>query len=325
MDKGLYTEPSKITTGGWLDIWLEEYTNDIKPNTKARYGDVIRVHLKPNLGAATLQQLKTPAIQKLYNDLQRRGMSPKTIRDIHGVLHSALKQAVKLSYIRSNPSESCSLPRREKREMQVLTDEKLTAFFAAIKGHPDEHVLFTAIFTGMRMGELLGLTWDCVDFDNGTITIAKQLYQSRGESVGCYLDTPKNGKSRMMSPAVSVMDTLRARRAKQAEDRLRAGEAWDNPMNLVFTNELGRYNSRNTLRRHFNDIVAKIGAEGVRFHDLRHSYAVLSISNGDDIKTVQENLGHHTAAFTLDTYAHVTERMREDSGKRMDALIRSMQ
>lgn len=121
------------------------------------------------------------------------------------------------------------------------------------------------------------------------------------------------------------MGKLRERKAKQAADQLKAGPAWDNPWNLVFTNELGRYISHKMVRQPYKRIVAAMGRPDLRFHNLRHSYAVLSLMNGDDVKTLQENLGHHTAEFTLDTYGHVTDQMKEDSANRMDAFIKNIQ
>lgn len=120
------------------------------------------------------------------------------------------------------------------------------------------------------------------------------------------------------------MGKLKERKAKQAADQLLAGPAWDNPWNLVFTNELGRYISPKMVRKPYKRIVAALDMPDLRFHDLRHSFAVASLQNGDDIKTLQENLGHHTAAFTLDTYGHVTDQMRDDSASRMDEFIKSI-
>lgn len=122
------------------------------------------------------------------------------------------------------------------------------------------------------------------------------------------------------------MDILNRRRSKQAQQRLLAGRTWEseNPegvRNLVFANELGGNLSQNTIRTNFKELVAEMGIPGARFHDLRHSFAVASLRNGDDVKTVQETLGHATAAFTLDVYGHVTDQMKQESADRMEAFI----
>lgn len=110
---------------------------------------------------------------------------------------------------------------------------------------------------------------------------------------------------------------------RQAQWRKAAGDAWEET-GLVFTNELGHNLSSQTVYLYFKGIARQIGCPAARFHDLRHSYAVVSLQSGDDIKTVQENLGHHTAAFTLDTYAHVTQRMRQASASRMQQYINGL-
>lgn len=179
------------------------------------------------------------------------------------------------------------------------------------------------LFTGMREGEVLGLMWSCVDFEKGTILIDKQLQQEKKRG-GQYVFAPlKNDKARTITPAPWVMDLLKHHRAQQAELRLRAGPMWEDS-GLVFTNELGHHLARCTLVNAFKAVVTSIGRPDARFHDLRHSYAVAAIRSGDDIKTVQGNLGHATAAFTLDVYGHVTDQMKRESAARMESYIKDV-
>ena len=179
-----------------------------------------------------------------------------------------------------------------------------------------------AMFTGMRQGELLGLPWECVDFATGIITVKQQLQCIDGNY---FMETPKNGKKRTILPAPIVMDTLRNEMKKQQTEKARAGDLWDNHFNLVFTDALGKNLVRRTVVKHFKKIIqlAEI-SDDARFHDLRHSFAVTSLYAGDDIKTVQTNLGHATAQFTLDTYGHVTQKMRQDSANRMQQFYEQL-
>ena len=147
-------------------------------------------------------------------------------------------------------------------------------------------------------------------------------------SLNCKLDVyrivpTKNSKGRTIKPATAVMDLLKRQKAIQAEMRLKAGTAWENN-DFVFTNECGHHFDNSTIYRAFKKAAAAIGRPDARFHDLRHSYAVAAIQSGDDIKTVQSNLGHATAAFTLDVYGHVTEQMKQASSERMDNFIKSV-
>ena len=257
----MFLEPSKLTVGQWLKIWEDEYLGGAKDSTVYSYKGHIKNHIVPALGAVKLQKLNPHTVQGFYNDLQRtKGLSAKSIKNLHGVLHSALKQAVTVGYIRQNPADNAILPRCDKPEIQTLPEDALPLFLEAIAGHEFEAVLFTTVFTGMRKGEVLGLSWDCVDFERGTLFVKRQLQKKNGSSSGYVLITPKNDKPRTISPAPTVMRMLRA------------GAAWDNPDNLVFTDALGKHLIPNTVYDHCKRIVARIGYPELRFHDLRHTY-----------------------------------------------------
>ena len=179
LDTGTYTAPCKMTVGSWMDIWDTDYLGGVKPYTVADYTANIKNHIKPALGAVKLEALNTHTIQGFYNNLVKppeeggKGLSPKTLRNIHSVLHRALQQAVSIGYIRSNPTDACILPRMEKPEIKPLDEKQMKAFLAAIKGHPLETFFTFTMFTGLRKGEVLGLRWDCVDFKRGTILVDK--------------------------------------------------------------------------------------------------------------------------------------------------------
>ncbi|MGM9593154.1 MAG: tyrosine-type recombinase/integrase [Candidatus Onthomonas sp.] len=328
LDAGTYIAPSKMTVGEWLDIWARDYLGGVKPFTVASYTGTIRNHIKPALGAIRLEALNAHTIQGFYNSLgkpkgDKPGLSPKTVKNVHGVLHKALKQAVLIGYIRSNPADACTLPRIEKKQIKPLDEEQSRRFLEAIKGQRLEDLFTVTLFTGMREGEVLGLTWDCVDFEKGLILINKQLQREKKKG-GAYIFAPlKNDKARTITPAPWVMQLLRTHRSKQNEQRLRAGELWEDS-GLVFTDERGHHLAIHTVYSAFKKVAASIGCPDARFHDLRHSYAVAAIRSGDDIKTVQGNLGHATAAFTLDVYGHVTDQMKRESANRMEQYIKSV-
>lgn len=328
IDSGTYKEPCKMALGQWLDIWTADYLGGVKPSTAFLYKEQIRLYIKPALGAVKLEALNTHTVQGFYNSLstKREGskaLSPKSVKNIHGILHKALQQAVAVGYIRFNPADACTLPRAEKKEIATLDEAQITAFLRAIEGHRHELLYKVALFTGMREGEVLGLMWDCVDFEKGTITIKRQLRREQQKGGTYYITTPKNGKPRTITPAPWVMKLLRSQKVRQAEQRLRVGPSWEDT-GMVFTNETGGYLSYRTVYDCFKRIVSKMGTPSTRFHDLRHTFAVASLRAGDDIKTVQGNLGHHTAAFTLDVYGHVTEQMKKDSAQRMEGFIKEV-
>ena len=329
LDTGTYIAPCKMTVGEWMDAWSKQYLGGVKESTVAAYNATIRTHIKPGIGAVRIDALDTNLVQNFYNRLReptkdRDAVSPKTVKNVHGILHKALQQAVANGYIRFNPTNSCVLPRIEKKELQPLDEAETKLFLDAVKGHPLELLYTVTLFTGMREGEALGLTWDRVDFMRGTILISRQLQKEKKAGGQFRLVSLKNDKPRRIMPAPWVMQLLRDRKLQQYEHKEKAGAAWSNPMNLVFTNELGGHLIPQTVVRHFKEIVSSIGRPDARFHDLRHSYAVASLRSGDDIKTVQGNLGHATAAFTLDVYGHVTNQMQEASAVRMEAYIKGI-
>lgn len=326
LDQGTYTEPAKITVAQWLDIWVEDFCTSVKPRTKALYQSSVESRIKPALGAVRLSELNTAMIQRFYNDVLEgkkgeRKLSPKTVRNLHGILHKALSQAVEIGYIPNNPAAACKLPRVTKPEIRPLDEEETRAFLSQAQGDDYERLFLVALFTGMREGELLGLPWDGVDFEAGTISITQQLQLHQG---AYRMAPPKNSKPRLIAPAPFVMEVLREQQQIQKAWKLKAGPLWEDG-GLVFTNERGQHLASRTLSRHFKNIVEQIGLPDTRFHDLRHTYAVAALRAGDDPKTVSENLGHASVAFTLDVYGHVTEQMRLDSAGRMQAYIDRLQ
>lgn len=325
IDEGIYTDPCSMKLSTWLDIWLKEYTGNLKSSTYSIYESHVRVHLKPKLGQIQLSKLAPHMVQHLYNELMNEeGLSAKTVKNIHGALHRAMEQARRLGYIRTNPLDAVIVPRVEKVQIETLADKEMLRFLGVIKGQPDELIYFVTVFTGLRQGEVLGLTWDCVDFETNSLLINKQHTQLRKTKEYVFASL-KNDKIRTLTVADEVMDALRRQKKKQEAWAEQAGSAWSNPDDLVFTNELGRYVSNKTLYNRFKRLMRANGFDDLRFHSLRHTFAVNSLRAGDDIKTVQENLGHSTASFTLSTYAHSTPGMKKESANRMGQFIKELQ
>ena len=332
LDAGTYIAPNKTTVSQWMDTWQAEYLGAVKLSTVSSYEATIRNHIKPGLGAIKLEALTTQDIQEFYNGRQkgdeiREPLAPKTIKNIHGVLHKALEQAMLNGLIRNNPADPCVLPRRPKQKVKPLNEEQITKLIKALKGHKYENLILTTLFTGLREGEVCGLQWECVNLETGTILVDKQLQSLRksvrGNGDKYALVPTKNGKERHLTIAPFVVELLKKEKAKQDANRAYYEELYEES-GLVFTDESGHRITPQAAYRAFKLVVTELGMPQARFHDLRHSYAVASLRSGDDAKTVQENLGHATAAFTLDVYGHVTEQMKTESANRMQAFIQSV-
>lgn len=322
-DLGLFISESDMLLSEWLNQWISSYVS-VKDNTLSRYKIDVEQHIIPVLGKISLCDLKTTHVQMFYNRMLKEGMSAKSLKNLHGVLHEALERAVLIDLIPKNVSNACVLPRVKQAEMHPLQGEEIPRFLDAIKGDTFENVYFVALFTGMRQGEILGLSWDCISFDRQIIFLSHQLQRSRKKRGEYYFVDLKNSKTRCIQPAPEVMAVFQQIKDEQIAIRNTPGTSWHNDMNLVFVDKNGRNLSCMTLYHHFKAIAARIGKPEMRFHDLRHTYATLSLQTGANIKTVSSQLGHATTAFTLDRYGHTTDPMRQDAANRMSAFIQSI-
>ena len=262
----------EMTVGEWLDIWLKDYLSDVKPGTQDSYQSVCRLYLKPAFGDVPLNSLKAPMIQKMYNQLKGKGLSPKYIKNIHGVLHRALDMAIRLEYLLRNPTCACVIPRVVEKKVEPLDAPEQKKLFEVLRGEPFEALFLTDIFTGMRCGELIGLTWDCVDFEHSVIHVEKQLCQVRKKGGCFYFGTLKNGKTRIIEPAPFVMEVLKKHKTDQEARKKRDGDLWNEGEfpNLVFTHADGSHLNQWFVCRTFQNYLVKAGLPHHRMHDLRH-------------------------------------------------------
>ena len=319
IDNGTYQTPNKITVSQWMEEWITAFcANRVKPTTIASYRAVTKNHVNPAIGAMEIQAVRGTHIQRIYNTMTAAGLTGKTVKNAGAVLHKAFSVALKQGLIAANPCDAAELPKVIQKPIKPLTDEEIPRFLAAIDEHPFRNGYGLCLFAGLREGECLGLSWDNVDFENRRITVGQQLQKSKTESGRYYIATStKNGKTRAIAPPEIAFAYLRDERRRQAENKLRAGKAWSNPENLCFTTETGRYILPEIFRRAYKKIVAGIGRPDARVHDLRHTCATVAIASGSDIKSVQDLMGHATASFTLNVYAHTSERMKEDTASRV--------
>lgn len=304
-------ELKNLTVGEWFSCFLENYCTNIKASTFASYQQAVTNHINAILGDVFLENICSEVIQFFVKvlsngDSERVPLAPKTVKNVYGVLHKGLSCAYRLGYMKSNVDDMMViLPKSRQSDIKPLTNDEIVALLSEISGSKYESVIITALFTGMRESELLGLMWSDIDFKSGTITISRQL--TRDKISGQYILTSvKNDKPRSISPAPFIMKRLRA-------------EFTGNRGGFVFTNGCGEHLSHNAVYRYLKKAAVKaFGRTGVRFHDLRHTYAVLSLQAGDDYKTLQVNMGHYSAAFTLDRYGHCTDSMKQVSSRRME-------
>lgn len=325
LDEHRYIDTSRVTVSQWLDEWLTTYKKDLTEGTRSKYEADIRCNIKPHLGAIRLQDLNAHTIQKMLNALAENH-SRKSLSCVKATLHAALQQAYVNELIATNPADKVTIPKagNDKREINPLTQNQIDNFLAIIRGSEYEAIFKTALFTGMRQGEVMGLQWRNIDFENGTIIIDHQL--KRTKTADYYFDETKTHEKRKIKPAPAVMKLLAQHKKFQAERRLRAGKDWNDGgfPDLVFTNEFGQHYGKNTLLHNVQKQAEKIGVHGFRFHDLRHTFAVMSILAGDDIYTVSKTLGHSSIKITLDVYSHYTDDLRNKASVNMETFMQKL-
>ena len=321
LDKNTYQAPEKVTVAQWMEEWLSTFcANKVKPLTLQSYQGIIKNHIIPAIGSLRLQAVKGTHIQRLYNSMTAAGLSGKTIKNVSAVLHKAFGVAMKQGIIAANPCGAAELPKAEHKEIHPLTDNEIPLFLSAIDASPMRNAYALCLFAGLREGECLGLSWGQVDFEKGRITVSQQLQKEKTKGGRYYIaPTTKSGKPRTIEPPPIAFQYLRAERVKQLENRLKAGSTWCNPDDLVFTDEAGKHYALHTFYKRFKAIAASIGRPDARPHDLRHTAATVAIASGADIKSVQDLLGHATASFTLNVYAHTSEQMMKDTAARVQS------
>ncbi len=318
---GSYVEPSKITVAefvrGRLDQW--EAAGDISPRTAQRYRQLVENQIAPHLGAMALQKLKPLDIEAWHTTLRTKGgakggpLSARTIGHAHRVLGKALRDAAKNEIVSRNVCQLETAPRVEEQELVIVRD--VTAFLAKLTGRLRAPAMI-AIFTGMRLGEILALRWSRVDLDRKVIQVREALEQTKVHGIRFKAAKTKAGRRDLTLPDVLV-DALRALRRDQLEVRMKLGAGKLPDDALLFADVDGNPPSPNAYSSAWADLACAIGAPEVTFHALRHTHASQLIDAGVDIVTISRRLGHAKPDITLRIYAHLFQK---DDGKAAAAI-----
>ena len=315
------TKVGKYTIGQWMEVWFQDYAKiKVRPSSHQTYQGYIHNHIRPNIGDIPLEKLTSLDLQKFYKKLlakgrvdrveakgQPKGLSAKTVRNIHQILSSALKLAQEQRLILTNPAEGCALPRVEHQEMKTLTTVQLASFFREARESGVFELYYLELATGLRRGELLGLKWEDVDLEPGDLRVRRQVSRINGEVVEAPLKT-KNAY-RTLPLAEDTVSVLKEQRKKVGNS------PW------VFPSPNGGPISPDSVLHMLHRVLKRAGLPKVRFHDLRHTFATLALQNGVDVKTVSGMLGHFSAGFTLDTYAHITSAAQRQAAKTMENIL----
>jgi integrase len=331
IDTNQHIDPTKKTTGEFLEEWIKAMRSQISPKTHERYSEIVNNFLIPAFGKAQLAKLDAPTIQKTYSgwetsgrrDSREGGLAPRTRLHIHRILRSALKHAVRMRMIGFNPSDFVLPPRAKKAAIATLTIEQSAVLLRTLRDSNSclYWPVLLGLTTGMRRGEIVALRWRNVDFDRKTVRVVESV-----EQVGQNLrfKAPKTEKKRAIVLPEHAVEELKAWKDKQAldlaelgveanEDTFVCGRSWD-----------GGVLKPDSLTGEFRTVIREIPSFPiVRFHDLRHSHATQLLERGIHPKIAQERLGHSSITTTLDLYSHVTDTMQSDAAEKLDSAFKA--
>ena len=312
----------QFTVAAWARLWFETYSKPhVRESTSLYYQNYIEQHIVPRLGEVPLKKLTGLQIQRFYNTIKTAGrikkheamtdlsLSNRTVRGLHMLLHNCLEQAVRERLIPANPTSGCKIPPKEKKEMKVIPPEKIGAYLKAAEDHGVLAIFYLELSSGLRRGELLALLWNDLDIDSRTLSITKTVHRYNGD-LKVLPPKTENSVRKIVLPQQTV-DLLIEEHRKHPF----------NPFMFPSPVTGGMYDPDAVGRIH-KKLLARAGLDkGIRFHDLRHTFSTVMIQNGVDAKTLSNMLGHYSAAFTLDTYTHVTSQMQESAAEKMGGFL----
>ena len=320
-DAGLPTPDQRQTVGEFLAYWLdEEAPARLRPGTLDDYRSIVRVHIAPEVGRVRLVNLRPEHVQRLLNGLTAAGKSAATVTKVRAVLRRALGRAMALGRVARNVAALVDPPPTSRDPVTVPPPAQVAALLAAFDGHDLGDLVMLAITTGLRRGELLGLTWGDLELEHvhgPRLHVRYQLQRVAGELQR--VEPKTRSARRVVSLSTAAVEALRRQRAKQGRERLAAGGKWADT-GLVFTNATGRGLDGEALYKRFRRHVAASGLPPVRWHDLRHCFASLQAAEGATLLEVRDDLGHADVRTTT-IYAHVLPDARRGTAERMDRAL----
>ncbi len=316
-DLGRALEGSNITVNEFLDRWFETAAKPkLRQKSYHSYESLLRRYIRPVLGERILSTITPLDVQDAYQRVIDRGLSSRTVRYTNSVLRSAMRQAIRWRLLLQDPTDGAQLPRLGRREMRVLTAEQSRIFLsAALKTHYGP-VFAIALTTGMRPSEYLALKWQDIDWDRGTVSVVRTLERAAG--VWRFAETKRSRSRRIIKLQEWVLEILKELQARTTQP---IGSSGADVVELVLTTPTGRPIHSDKLAKRFKAILRKAGLRVIRLYDLRHTSATLALAAGVPPKVVAEQLGHASAAFTLDVYSHLLPHMQAEAAERVEALL----
>ena len=325
IDNGLTYDNTQVSVEMFMEDWLISIEPSLRYNTFKQYSQVTRQHILPVLGNFQLRDLKPEHIQQLYNQMVKNEYGLRTVQVVHSVIHRALVHAVKLGSIPRNPDDATTPPKPKVVEMQFLDENQVQQLLITAKARNDRlfALYHLAIATGMRQGELLGLKWSDLEWEQGLLQVQRQLTIKKGGGFEFTAPKTKSG-IRRIDLGENTLRILREHRQQQLVQMQMAGETWQEN-DLIFPSEIGTTSDRDNIRKDFKRLLKEAGLPAIRFHDLRHTGASLLLNNGIPVIIVSRRLGHARPSITLDVYGHLMPGKQKEVAMLMDQLLTPIQ
>lgn len=330
VDTGLYVEASQMMLSDYIQQWFETHRQGLALSTELRYRGHINCHIIPVLGTIPLQKLTVLQVQAFANQLLQngfkgngrpRGLSPKSVRESVGLLKQALEQAITWGLLSRNSAIGVKIPKVVQKEMQVITDVQAEMILSALESTYAWLPTMIAYHTGMRRGEVLALSWDCVDLDKATIRVSRSF--SLHDTTGPLLKEPKTKAGRRMVEIGTILvKALQKHRKQHVEAKLALGKQWKNEHNLVCTRDNGSFISPKALSEFFTYQTKQLGLD-LTFHGLRHTHVSMLIKAGVPINVISARIGHSNPSVTHDVYSHLLPGMSREAVDRFEKLLQA--
>ena len=313
-------EGVQVTLDEFLDHWLKTAVKSkVRDKTYRDYEAMLRRYVRPHIGTKRMAVLSPLDIQSTYQRMIERGLSARTVRYVHAVLRCALNQAVSWHLLIGVPTHGVLLPRQKNQEMRVLSTEQARLFLGIAVRTEYGPIFAMALTTGMRPSEYLAICWRDIDREHGTVSVVRSLHRHEGHWL--FEDTKRMRSRRVIKLQNWVLGLLVKLREETRDSTTKIEYSHAVP-DLIFTTKHGEpINESYLVKKHFKPILRDAGLPDIRLYDLRHTAATLALTLGIPPKVVSEQLGHASAAFTLDTYSHVLPHMQEEAAAKIEAAL----
>lgn len=320
LKNGNYFEPQKATFGDFITEWCKTKRN-ISPETREMYQNNIRLYIKPAIGDIPLSKLNSQHIDNFITFMiEKKELGEETVKRAFSNVNTCLNDAVKKKIIKHNPCKVVDKPKVSKKFRPIWTPEFAFEFIEKTKGQSRYWIAtYMAMMTGMRPGEIFGLRWSDIDFNNKTLTIKQTVTKKRRIKEGA----KTTSSVRNVALSSGTIEVLKEQRAFILQERLLLGSEYQNNDLVVCTSFGGPVTSR-SIQRMWDRQLKKYEAPHITFYDLRHTHVAFLIQRNTHTKVISERLGHTSVAFTLDTYGHLMPNMQSDAAESLDQLQRDV-